>query len=340
MDQQLFQKYWQGECTQHEKEEVERWIQEHRSLDALNRNIYAAWEASNSWEIPDGVDLLRVQKKLHESLKADAMVSEEGHFSAKKKPRRFVPLQLPVAASWLIGLLLGLLTYWGADHWEGFPKEKWIAEYMPSEMQTEHVLPDGTKFWLNANSTLEYPESYSSEKRLVHLNGEAYFQVQKDPTHPFRIEMEGMEIEVLGTEFNVRAYNTENLAQVDLLEGKVRLKTRGKIIQMKPGQSLLYNKTNERFEAKRLEEDILGVWRNGEIAFRRMNLEAIAMRLSKYYGYEFTFSDSFLKKGLYTARFQDKKLAEILLTLSQTGGFEFKIDDEKQKVLLKPSSKH
>lgn len=168
----------------------------------------------------------------------------------------------------------------------------------PRGGQYQLILPDGTRIWLNAASTLKFPTSFASlSSRDVELSGEAYFEVKEDKTKPFRVintHIEGRNqlIEVLGTHFNVNAYSDERTTKTTLLEGKLRvtqgdlnvekskLWTKGLILN--PGQQSVLDKTQlTKTELTDVEESI--AWKNGYFQFDHVKLEAIMRQISRWY---------------------------------------------------------
>ena len=116
-------------------------------------------------------------------------------------------------------------------------------------------LPDGSSVMLNHYSSLSYPEKFQSDKREVELNGEAYFEVSKDPKHPFIVQTETIDVQVLGTHFNVDAYHDNLDVKTTLLSGSVAVSNKSKSVRMvlKPNEIAIYNKVEEKLTRKVLE---------------------------------------------------------------------------------------
>ena len=145
-------------------------------------------------------------------------------------------------------------------------------------------LPDGSSVMLNHYSSLSYPEKFQSDKREVELNGEAYFEVSKDPKHPFIVQTETIDVQVLGTHFNVDAYHDNLDVKTTLLSGSVAVSNKSKSVRMvlKPNEIAIYNKVEEKLTRKVLEnaEDEIS-WRQGEFIFDDLPLQEIARELEK-----------------------------------------------------------
>ena len=186
-------------------------------------------------------------------------------------------------------------------------------------------LPDGSSVMLNHYSSLSYPEKFQSDKREVELNGEAYFEVSKDPKHPFIVQTETIDVQVLGTHFNVDAYH-------DNLESKsVRM-------VLKPNEIAIYNKVEEKLTRKVLEnaEDEIS-WRQGEFIFDDLPLQEIARELSNSFGATIQIADTTLQNYRITARFRDgEDLAIILSVLHNAGYFNYSQNNKQIIITAKP----
>jgi transmembrane sensor len=148
------------------------------------------------------------------------------------------------------------------------------------------TLSDGTKLWLNAASSLRYPVTFSETERIVELNGEGYFEVAKDTKRPFKVLVKGVNIEVLGTHFNVMAYDNETAIKTTLLEGSVKVRATGKDAILSPGQQAKHseNGTMEILNGVNLEEVV--AWKNGYFHFERAGLEVLMRQIERWYDVE------------------------------------------------------
>jgi transmembrane sensor len=148
------------------------------------------------------------------------------------------------------------------------------------------TLADGTKLWLNAASSLRYPVTFSNTERVVELNGEGYFEVAKDSKRPFKVLVKGMNIEVLGTHFNVMAYDNETAVKTTLLEGSVKVHGTGNDALLSPGQQAKQTAAGkmEIVNGVNLEEVV--AWKNGYFHFERTGLEELMRQIERWYDVE------------------------------------------------------
>ncbi|HEY0669740.1 MAG TPA: FecR domain-containing protein [Sphingobacteriaceae bacterium] len=164
----------------------------------------------------------------------------------------------------------------------------------PRGGQYQVVLPDGTRVWLNAASSLRYPASFTGKKRIVYLDGEAYFEVAKNAAKPFHVEVRGLDVEVLGTHFNINAYHDESYAKTTLLEGAVKVK-RGDVQKLlTPGQQAVSGGSGP-LKVIAADSDEVLAWKNGYFYFNKSTLPEIMRQLSRWYDvdirYEGTIPD-------------------------------------------------
>lgn len=201
-------------------------------------------------------------------------------------------------------------------------------------------LPDGSMVTLNRHSKLSYPETFGKE-RIVKLNGEAYFEVSKNPEKPFRVETNGVTVSVLGTHFNVNAYSADSLIETTLLEGSVAVSdnTDGEQVILKPNETAVYRKAtgmlSMHVEAD-AEEEIS--WRQGVLTFNDTSMGEIARQLSHHFNVSIRIEGEQLRNYKLNARFkQDETLEEILDMLAPIGGFIYK-KTQPDIIELKPEN--
>ncbi len=201
----------------------------------------------------------------------------------------------------------------------------------PRGGQYQVILPDGTKVWLNAASSLKYPASFASLKeRRVELNGEAYFEVAKDKNHPFIVKTDKQEVEVLGTHFNINTYADEPAVKTTLLEGSVKVSqlTTHNSQFLKPGQQAVLTDNGISVSEVNTEEVI--AWKNGYFRFDDEKLGSIMRKIARWYDVDVTWQDGTLKNELFgavTTRFAN--VSSLLKMMEQTGDVEFNIEDGK-----------
>lgn len=204
--------------------------------------------------------------------------------------------------------------------------------------QQQVRLPDGTQVTLNHYSTLTYPEKFKAEVRKVELSGEAYFEVSKDTKHPFIVETAPVNVEVLGTHFNVEAYSNDPDVTTTLLEGSVAVSNKQNThrVILKPNESAIYNKVKGSLVCEKLEnatDDI--AWREGKLIFNNLPIQEIARQLSNTFGVSITVSSKTLQDYRLTARFTNGEgLTEILDLLQTAGHFKYTYSQNRKQITI------
>ncbi len=172
--------------------------------------------------------------------------------------------------------------------------------YVPRKGEFMLVLSDGTRIWLNSESTVEYPTSFLPGQRKIRLQGEAYFQVTPDPTSPFTIEAGDVQIQVLGTSFNLRAYEDEKVVQTTLTEGKVRMSSGKRQMILAPDEQGCIDTETGNMTKKRVDVQIYTGWKDGRFIFERQTLAEIMRTLARWYDVEVVFQSDKVRNIKFT----------------------------------------
>ncbi|WP_412465908.1 FecR family protein [Pedobacter sp. KLB.chiD] len=205
----------------------------------------------------------------------------------------------------------------------------------PKGGQYQVILPDGTKVWLNAASSLKYPEVFNGNERSVELTGEAYFEVAKNKAQPFHVRNHHQDVEVLGTHFNVNSYLDNNTIKTTLLEGRVRISNGRSVKILKPGEQAVAEVSGKgiiRLAADVDTEDETA-WKNGLFQFNNADLKSILKQLERWYDVHIDYRTVPNKK--YNGMVPRKaKLSEVLKMLEKTGNIRFGIAEGKKLTVL------
>lgn len=186
----------------------------------------------------------------------------------------------------------------------------------PLGVRSHIILPDGSAVSLNAESTIKFKVPFDQTIREVTLTGEAFFDVQKNPKVPFIVKSGNINVKVLGTRFNYKAYENENNVSVVLVEGKVSLNTTGRqtdeVVILKPGDRAIYDKISNQTVLTNGKIDQYVEWHNGRLVFDETPLPEVAVQLSRWFGVEITVDDPQIKNYRLTTTFENESLHEIL----------------------------
>jgi len=188
------------------------------------------------------------------------------------------------------------------------------------------TLPDGTKVWLNADSKLRYPEQFLGAERSVFLRGEAFFEVAKNEKKPFFVHSGKNKIRVLGTAFNVKAYNASEKQYITLCEGSIELSSGGNTVVLEPGQQAIVDKGKTTLQE--VDVSAYTAWKDGVFMYKSVPLEMILEDLSRWYNIDVFYTNEAIKKvefSVYVKRFEN--ISHILDMLQVTEEVNFKLEN-------------
>ncbi|MEJ7558497.1 MAG: FecR domain-containing protein [Pedobacter sp.] len=196
-------------------------------------------------------------------------------------------------------------------------------------------LPDGTKVWLNAASSLKFPTTFASlSNRIVELTGEAYFEVARDKSHPFIVKTNKQDIKVLGTHFNVSSYPDEQVTKTTLMEGSVKVVSKNNassVATLKPGQQAQLS--SKALKVKEVDLSESTAWKDGDFNFENEEFSSILRQVSRWYNVEIIDQgnhDGLKLSGMVS---RSKSLFTVLMSLERTAKLKFKIEGRKVTVL-------
>ena len=203
------------------------------------------------------------------------------------------------------------------------------------------TLDDGTIVTLNAGSQLHYPKSFDGDSiRSVRLEGEAFFEVAKNPDKPFIIKTGEITTKVLGTSFNINSYDFNDMISVTVRTGKVQVESKSKdgktkTVQLEPNEMAQYSKTAYALTKSKVDNENYLDWKNGIIRFSDISFDEASKMLSRWYGVAISFENNSLKNCHITARYEHAKLQVVLESIKfATKGMDYEFTDQR-KILLK-----
>lgn len=353
-----------GEASSAEIAEFEALVQNNPSLALICEQAEAFWQKKPAkdnefLEATYLVHLMRLEEKGYH-LEQPGQEHAEPPVPKKSNSKRLVLFLLPA-----ICLLAGAYFFisWSKD--KGGNQELAAAKIPPEiEVSTKNgshskiQLPDGSQVWLNAGSKLHYDKSFGSQHREVYLNGEAYFDVVKNPERPFVIHTTSMKLRVLGTQFNVRCYANEETSEASLVRGSLEVfeKKRGQKWLLKPNEKIVvYNhplaavargavsipqkENNLPLVALKAltynENDTISVeaaWTRNRLSFKDESFESVARKMERWYDAEFVFRDEKKKEMTMHGTFTTETLEQALSALEFSFNFHYQID--KRRVFI------
>lgn len=204
----------------------------------------------------------------------------------------------------------------------------------PRGGQYQVMLPDGSKVWLNAASSLRFPTAFTGKERQVKMEGEAYFEVAQQASKPFVVVTGNIKIKVLGTHFNVNAYSNENTIRTTLAEGAVRVSKEDKSKVLEPGEQVQFDKQTGNMSIKQVNVDQMLAWKNGLFYFDNTNIKTIMKQVARWYNVDAVYETAQLKNKNFsgiTSRY--KNVDGLLKRLELTGTIHFKVEGKTITVM-------
>lgn len=267
------------------------------------------------------VENVAVTKIEHGSMKAQLVLANGRRVDLVPETN----LQLEEEGGTRILTLDNMVKYSGMDSLVGQSTEvKYNTLIVPRGGEFSLELADGTRVWLNTESKLRYPVAFTGDERRVEMDGEVYFEVAKNREKPFVVTVNGVDIRVLGTSFNVSAYQEDVVTT--LVTGKVQLKKGDEQVVLLPNQQAIWS--DDKFKVKQVDARNYVLWKEGIFYFEDVDLEMILDDMARWYNVNIFYVNPTLKKMKFSVeikRYED--INEILRRIEQTKRVKFEIKD-------------
>lgn len=197
----------------------------------------------------------------------------------------------------------------------------------PRGGQFKLTLPDGSEVWLNAASSITYPTVFVGNERRVEITGEAYFEIAHDARKPFKVGLNGMEVKVLGTHFNINGYNDENTVKTTLLEGSVSLSKGNAVAMLKPGQQAQLAGNGRLSVVDQVDVEQVIAWKNGYFSFNRADLKSVMRQIARWYDVDIKYEGKIPDRQFGGKIDRNSKASEVLKVLEESK-VHFRIEDK------------
>jgi len=291
-----------GEATPDEKKEIEEWL----GQSAENRKLYAdlreIWLSTGTESNTDNYHLEDAIQKFRNQIN-----SEKYQLKNQFNLQQF----LKYAAALILILALPFSYYIGNRNAK--PDNSTTTISCAFGDKSSIVLPDSSRVWLNSGSKLTFNSDFKSGARNVTLEGEAFFMVLKDKKHPFRVKTADLDIEVLGTKFNVKAYPDENSVYTTLVEGSLEISSQYQNTRIKPDQKLIFSKENNKMAVLELKDTSVDTeWKDGRLVFRNESLGELAPKLRRWFDVDIAFADERAKQRRFTGVLERESILEVI----------------------------
>lgn len=323
MDEQLLIRFLNRECTAEELLEIEKWM----ASDSEN----ASWlfEMERIWSLKDEI---RFSEKNEITAAYNRFISTRPE-ARIRQTRKISLTWLGYAAAILLIAFLGTHVYQLQKQVETVAQSMNVIE-VPKGQRSAITLTDGTKVWLNAESRLVYPASFTTKNRTVTLEGEGFFEVTHDEKSPFIVHTPLVHVTVLGTKFNVEAY-PEETTFVTLAEGSVEVSTpdNENRIRLKPREQASYSREEGLNVIRNVEVDVLKTWTIGELSYTNKSLAYITNDLQRRFNVRIVILDKELENDQYNCRVDGTVTIEkVLNLLKETRKIDYRKNGEQYEI--------
>lgn len=341
-----------GECTAEESAELEQLLRQHPDESFSVEAIQSYWPAT------DNVNRAETEKSYKDLLTKMSRhgIADAGDNANEIPPRssrqRFGRKALLLSC---LGILCLVAMAWFFNHKSQPVLSERIVENKISTRygsKSQLTLPDGSRVYLNAGSTLTYDKDFGNKVRSVSLSGEAFFDIAHNKQKPFIIHTTEMDIRVLGTAFNVKSYPEEGKTEASLVRGSIEVTVRGRSekIILKPNEKLVVNRGGrevsgaDRTDVNRIEQPILTLghmtlmpvdssvvetsWVNNKLVFRGERFDELAVKMERWYGVSIRFNGEQIRARRFTGVFEKENISQALQALQMTTAFGYAIDKD------------
>lgn len=307
-----------GEAEVNEKKIIADWLSHSDENKSLFADLKEIWLSSG---IPNNADSYHLEEAI---LKFREQISKSKH--QQKLRINFMPY-LKYAAIAILILALPFSYYFGTRN---IPADNSVTTISCAYGdKSSIVLPDNSRVWLNSGSKLTFNSDFKNGRKVL-LEGEAFFSVSKDKNNPFRVKTTDIDIEVLGTEFNVKAYAEENSVSTTLVEGSVKISSKFQHTIIKPDQKLVFDKGSKKMIIQKLADTSIDTeWKDGRFVFRNESLGELAPKLERRFDVDIIFADEQVKNRRFTGILLRESILETISYFDHSQFVICRVQDNK-----------
>ena len=285
-------------------------------VESMMRNQWDS-EVLNSENIPKP-DLFRILAAVYRRIAVNRM---------RRTQARTISLRqfYSVAAVVLLFLSLGSIMWYTGI----IPGKNMVTIAAANGVRTEIFLPDGSRVWLNSNSSLKYNKNFDEDTRKLWLEGEAFFNISHNPSRPLFVKTKSIEVEVLGTRFNLLSVPNQKRLEATLVSGSIKLSSSNKSskqsVQLIPGQKAHWNEGTNQFLVQEVNTSNVTRWVNNQLRFDNETFGNIVQQLEMTFGVKIEVPQELAQTYRFTATFTDESIFEIFNLLKITAPIDFLI---------------
>jgi transmembrane sensor len=319
MTEETLLKYISGQADTDEVKQVRTWLAASEERQRELSRMKNSWILSG---LGNEVDQLIKEPEIRRILDKIRFINEKDH-----KKTRHLKLLKYAAVLFLIVSISGSVGYFISR--PTIPSSEYAGIIVPNGERSKVILPDGTTVQLNGGSQLKFTPGFHSGKRIVFLEGEAFFDVIYDQSHPFVVKTGKLQIKVLGTRFNVSNYSDNKTITTYLEEGKVEVRIEGKgNAYLKPSEVLKFEKTTGKATKQAISDQRFSDWTRGVMNIQGETIEELAKKLERRFDIKINFGDAEVRKHTYSGSIRDEELETVLEALKFTSSLKYEKHDK------------
>ncbi|MDR1454119.1 MAG: FecR domain-containing protein [Tannerella sp.] len=318
---ELFTRYINGLYTGADVEALKRMLQSAAGYGKAEAVMEQVWDDCAG----EDADVLRQQYRVEAGRLLKRLRRRERRFSLR-------PL-LKYAAAAMLALVAGIALYTLSGREEAVEKPLLTVQVSPGKTR-RITFADGSEVILNAASRLMYPESFDRERRVVRLDGEAFFLVAGDPSRPFVVETNGVTVEAIGTSFNVKAHGEDEFLSVTVESGKVQVDMPEIMMRLNPGEQFLLNRTSRDIIRKGENVQETKSWISGGLYFNRTPLRSVINELMRHYNCVIEFEGDDIPDRPVSGAHDNRTLTSVLNSIYYATGIKYRNEAGSNKVIL------
>lgn len=321
MTEETLIKYITGQADADEANHVRAWVSASEECRRELARMKNTWILSG---LGNEVDKLIKEPQIRRTLDKIRIISKKDHQKTLrlKLLKYAAVLLLIVSISGSVGYFISRSTV---------PASEYAGIIVPNGERSKVVLPDGSTVQLNGGSQLKFSPAFTSRKRTVLLEGEAFFDVAHDPSHPFVVETGNLQIKVLGTRFNVSSYPDDKTITTYLEQGKVEVSIEGQgNTYLKPSEVLKFDKSTGKAVKQTINDSRFSDWTRSVLNIKGETIEELAKKLERRFDININFGDHEVRKYIYSGSIKDENLDTVLEALRYASSLNY----EKQEKIV------
>ncbi len=315
---QLIIRLFAGEASSDDKCVINEWLARDSANRDLMNDLQDIWLSSGVENNADGFDVEEAIRQFR--LKTLRSKKKTGEYRLYRLMR--------YAAVLLLAIALPFSYYFGKQ--ADLKSDDTTTITCADGDRTSVILPDSSRVVLNSGSRLIFSNNFRNGSRSLYLDGEGYFSVRKDKHNPFRIKTSGIDVEVLGTEFNLKAYSNEESISATLVTGSLKVTGNNRSVVLQPSQKLVFGKENQEISLVQMTDILSDTgWKDGRLVFRNQSLGELELKLERWFDVEIEFADEQVKSRRFTGILDRESILEVISYFGRSRYVAYQIKDNE-----------